>query len=410
MMYDILSKRNSGLKRQTLAFAQQLVSTAGYSGQETDVANLVLQQMHQLGYDRTLQDDFGNIVGILEGREAEPTVLLTCHMDTVSAGDPKAWQKDPFGGQISDGRLWGCGASDCKGGLAAQVFAAALLKRSLLPLRGNLVVAVTTCEEAGASAGMRHLLEATLPALKLTPTYAILGEPTDLGLYYGHDGWMEVNIDVQGSSLFEVDDAARNIFDQFRLFADEDTKTGGLLNLSAQAPVFLSNNPLRQARIRLNRRLIDHEQVESVMGQVKQQALQAVHQNDNVTVSVAVSSQAQTSYTGVTTVGRHITHAWNTDPFGVLMERSRQALEAAGVRVRPGKWQLGRIGMATAGGVLTKEYSIPTIGYGPGNEDVIHAPNEFVEVDKISEAVYGTASIVHSLIGVPVFGWTSDSI
>jgi acetylornithine deacetylase len=66
--------------------------------------------------------------------------------------------------------------------------------------------------------------------------------------------------------------------------------------------------------------------------------------------------------------------------------------------------------MATAGGVLTKEYSIPTIGYGPGNEDVIHAPNEFVEVDKISEAVYGTASIVHSLIGVPVFGWTSDSI
>jgi len=66
--------------------------------------------------------------------------------------------------------------------------------------------------------------------------------------------------------------------------------------------------------------------------------------------------------------------------------------------------------MATAGGVLIKDYQTPAIGYGPGNEKVIHGPDEYVEVDKIVEAVYGTAAIVHSLIGVPVFGWTTDNI
>ena len=92
------------------------------------------------------------------------------------------------------------------------------------------------------------------------------------------------------------------------------------------------------------------------------------------------------------------------------MERSRYALDAAGCQFRAGKWHLNRAGMATAGGVLTKDYDIPTIGYGPGNEEVIHGPNEYAEVEKIVEAVYGTSSIVHSLIGIPVFGWTSAAI
>ena len=80
------------------------------------------------------------------------------------------------------------------------------------------------------------------------------------------------------------------------------------------------------------------------------------------------------------------------------------------MRGRPGKWQLGRSGMGTAGGVLVKEFDVPTIGYGPGLEEQAHAADECVEMDKLAEAVYGTALIAHSLIGVPVFGWTCDEI
>jgi acetylornithine deacetylase/succinyl-diaminopimelate desuccinylase-like protein len=407
-MYDILRRRNNGLQELTVAFARRLVATTGYSGQEANVAKEVRQKMLELEYDKVMRDDFGNVIGIMEGRAAEPTILLTCHMDTAPAGERGQWQRDPFSAEIADGKLFGCGASDCKGGLAAQIFAGALLRRSLLPLRGNLVVAATTCEENGTSAGIRHLLDTTLPELAIKPTYAVLGEPTNLGLYYGHDGWIEVNIDIKSTDLPGVDDAAENIFTQLTALATEEGET--LQNFLAQAPVFETDQGTRQARIRLNRRLADHEQIDSVVNQVKRQATQAVNQSETVTVEVAVSCQQQQSYTGLTTVARKVTHAWTTDPFCTLMERSRQALEAAGCNVHPGKWELGRIGMATAGGVLTHDYDIPTIGYGPGNEAFIHAPNEYVEVNKIAEATYGTASIAHSLIGIPVFGWTSDEI
>ena len=64
--------------------------------------------------------------------------------------------------------------------------------------------------------------------------------------------------------------------------------------------------------------------------------------------------------------------------------------------------------MGTAGSILSKKFNIPTIGYGPGNEAVAHLPGEYVEIEKIKEGVLETASIIHNLAGVPVFGWTAD--
>ena len=90
------------------------------------------------------------------------------------------------------------------------------------------------------------------------------------------------------------------------------------------------------------------------------------------------------------------------------MDRARQALSSAGCKTQPGKWRLPRIGMGTAGSVLTKKFNVPTIGYGPGNEEAAHTANEYVEIDKITEGILGTASIIHNLVGIPVFGWTTD--
>ncbi len=135
-MYDILRRKNAGLKSEVVDFAQQLVRKPSPSLKEREIAGLIRRQMETIGYDKIIQDDSGNIIGIMFGREAGPTMLLNCHMDTVSPEQGR-WSNEPFSGRIKDGKLHGCGASDCKGGLAAQVFAGALLKRSLLPLRGN---------------------------------------------------------------------------------------------------------------------------------------------------------------------------------------------------------------------------------------------------------------------------------
>jgi len=407
-MYRLLRARTEGLKQDLIDFATELVRTPSPTLGEGDVADRVRAEMQKIGYDRIVTDDAGNVAGVSFGREAGPTVLLTCHMDTVAPGSAQAWTESPLSGKIMDGRLFGRGAADCKAGLAAQVYVGCLLKRSLLPMRGNLVVAATVAEENGSSAGVRGLFEDLLPSLDLKPDIAILGEPTNLGLYYGHDGWMEIEIEVEGANPFHVDSAAAAIFQDLQGGAATDRSRGNREELAVHAPRYRETGGIKQATLRIDRRLQSSEQVEGVLEQVRHGAALVAQAAGTVAVKTHVRREQQRLYTGLTTVVQHVTHAWATDPFHPLMSRTRQALEAAGCHAEPGKWRLGRLGMGTAGGVFVNEFNVPAIGYGPGDEELAHAPNESVELERIAECVYGTAAIVHALAGVPVFGWTSD--
>ena len=405
-MYQLLRMRNDGLRERMIQFARDLVRTASPSLSEAAVADRVEAEMRDLGYQDVVRDDAGNVVGVFHGRESAPTLLMTCHMDTMPAGAVEEWTDDPLCGKIEDGRLYGLGAGDCKGGLAAYLYAGALLKRSLLPLRGNLVVAMTVAQENGSNGGVRALFEKTLPDLELKPDYAMLGEPTGLGLYYGHDGWTELEIRVEGANASQVDDATRAV-----LRSLDATPAGDEVEaLIVRAPRFDDLENGRRGMIRLGRRLYESEKLDTVLNQVKHTASLATGGSEGVAVDVAVRQEEQTYYTGTTTVARHVTNAWAIDPYHRLMTRARQALGAAGCGVKTGKWQLGRLGMGTAGSVLVGEFGVPTIGYGPGCEDHVHTPNEAVETAAVSECAYGAAAVAHSLIGIPVCGWTSDEI
>lgn len=400
-MYTILRNKNEGLQRDVLAFAEALVRTPSVTGDEAKVAELVESKMREIGYDKVFRDEADNVVGVMIGREADPTMLLNCHLDTVkpSGSNPA---------HIENGKLFGTGAADCKGGLAAQVFTGALLRRSLLPLRGNLVVAATVAEENGCSAGVRALMGRTLPALGMKPTFAILGEPTGLGLYYGHDGWMEMDVTVAGPNPFHVEDAAKAIFAD--LSAGENGSRPQLEEAFIARPRYESVGGCRRATIPVTRRLGFGEDAGNVMSQFRHDAVLVAQASGAVAVDVAVRKETRRLHNGYTTTVQHIAHAWAIDPFHPLMTRARQSLAAADCEVRPGKWELGRLGMGTAGSVLVQDFDVPVIGYGPGLEEQAHAAGEFVETAKITEAVYGTTAVVHGLIGIPVSGWTSDEI
>ncbi len=409
-MYTMLQQQNYAMQDDLIAFTKKMIGIPSTSLNEENVANLVEQKMKQLGFDTVFTDEAGNVVGILAGRENKPVVLLNCHMDTVLPSNSEVWDTPPYKAVLKEDKLYGLGAADCKGGLASQIFAAALLKRSLLPLEGTLVVAATVAEENGLSVGVRHLMDKTLPNLNLKPDYAILGEPSNLGLYYGHDGWVEIEVRVEGTNPFHVDDAAHEIMNDINLSVKSANEKKLIEEISIMQPLYDEYKGCRRATIRMARRVRESENIEQVIGQIKHNAQLIAQPTGAVAVDVQVRQEQQVMYNGSMTLVRHITNAWSTDPFHPIMDRSRHALAAAGCTVRPGKWELDRLRMGTAGSVLLKEYNVPTIGYGPGCETVAHADNEYVEVDKLSECAYGTAVIVHSLIGVSVFGWTSDEI
>lgn len=97
-----------------------------------------------------------NVVATIEGGQPGPTLLFEGHTDVVSEGDPAAWTHEPFGGEIVDGRLYGRGAADMKGGLAAMLFAARALERAgTFP--GRVLVACLVDEE-GLMIGVKDLV------------------------------------------------------------------------------------------------------------------------------------------------------------------------------------------------------------------------------------------------------------
>jgi acetylornithine deacetylase/succinyl-diaminopimelate desuccinylase-like protein len=404
-MYRILRGRAEGLRDDVIGFTRDLVGIPSPSLEEGPVADRVEDQMRRLAFDEVVRDEAGNVIGVIHGRKASPVLMLNGHMDTAHV-DGASLAEAESGHDVGAGCLRGAGASDCKSGLASLIYAADLLKRSLLPLEGTLIVAGTVAEEMGGSGGMRALLQDTLPSLHLEPSFAILGEPTDLGLYYGHDGWADLTITVEGQDPFQVEDAAQAIFSEIHSDVGDGVGRGGIGGLDR--PSFRDGGGTHRAEIRLDQRLATADAVSRVLRQMSHTARAAAAAVGAVAVGVAVRRQNERLYTGRTILVERMIHAWAIDPFHPLMIRARHALAAAECEVRPGKWQLHRPGMGTAGGVLVNEFHVPTIGYGPGLETVSHAPGEYVEQHKIVEAVYGTAAIVHSLIGIPVFGWTAN--
>jgi acetylornithine deacetylase/succinyl-diaminopimelate desuccinylase-like protein len=325
-------------------------------------------------------------------------VLLNAHMDTVPPGVD--WSRPPFAGTIADGRLYGLGAADCKGGLAAQLYAGHLLATSLLPLRGNLVFAATVAEENGCSVGLRHLLDHTLPQLELKPGFAILGEPTALSLCYGHDGWAEADVSLASDSSARLSHA----IDVLRLGIDGiDTgrHTPTVPILSMRAPELGGTHGSREAMVRVVRRLLPGESAGGFVRWVRRRA-DATRSVGAIDIDVRPHEEVQHLYTGATSRVRFGTEAWTTDPFDPHVDRARETLRAAGCPPLLRHWRLDQLGMGTAGAALVR-HRIPTVGFGPGDECEAHRSDESIELERLTQAVYATAVMAYSFIGAPVF-------
>ncbi len=155
---------------------------------EAAAADVVAQALRRAGLDVIVEEAAPgrpNVVGVLDGRERGPAVMLCGHLDTVGVDGMRA----PFTPEIRDGRLYGRGAQDMKSGVAAMVGAAAALAASWT--RGRLIVAGVIDEEY-ESVGADALVK------RWSADAAIVTEPTDLRLAVAHKGFAWIEITVHG--------------------------------------------------------------------------------------------------------------------------------------------------------------------------------------------------------------------
>jgi succinyl-diaminopimelate desuccinylase len=131
----------------------------------------------------------------LKGFGKKPAVLYNGHLDTVPVGSEK-WIYDPFEGVVSEGKIWGRGTADMKGGLVSLIVAAKALAEARVPLQGDLIIAATAGEEADS-------LGATAVASRsdLGPVQAIvIPEPSYNDVYVAEKGAFWLEITTQGKT------------------------------------------------------------------------------------------------------------------------------------------------------------------------------------------------------------------
>jgi acetylornithine deacetylase/succinyl-diaminopimelate desuccinylase-like protein len=137
------------------------IDTTNPPGNETAAAELLREYLEENGAQVKLYarvPERANLVARIPGRGDGPTLLFLSHTDVVLA-DAAEWSADPFGGELRDGEVWGRGALDMKGQVAASAVALASLAREGFEPAGDLIFAATADEEVGDGFGAQWLCE-----------------------------------------------------------------------------------------------------------------------------------------------------------------------------------------------------------------------------------------------------------
>jgi acetylornithine deacetylase len=207
--------------------AKELVRTRSVTGHEGSMSSLLASHLETSGLEARVvpfSRERANVYGHLRSTGQGPVTLLAAHVDTVA---PRRWAEawgdddraDAWLGIEKDGCLWGLGAADDKGGVAAILCALRAIKEAEVPTAGDVVVALVGDEESGEpgmglSAGMKALC-ADLASQRLPhPEFAIYAEPTRLDVFTSQPGFFIASVSVLGKASYfaypwQGDDALR---------------------------------------------------------------------------------------------------------------------------------------------------------------------------------------------------------
>ena len=180
------------------------------TGDETPVCEYIRDWLAEDGIESEIlgrTPERGNILARIEGSNSDAGLMFMSHTDVVPVEEEEKWRFPPFSATIADGRIYGRGASDCKGLLTAQLYAMRLLTRNGIQLEDSLIFCSGADEEHGGRYGFGWLAE-NHPD-KIRAPFAVNeggGTPIDSpsGLTYllgtGEKGRLQVEIEVKGVS------------------------------------------------------------------------------------------------------------------------------------------------------------------------------------------------------------------
>lgn len=376
-----------------IAFAQTLIRCPSPSGEESAIVDIILREMRDLGYDAFWRDAVGNAVGVIMGVEPGPTLLLDGHCDTVGIAPGVPWQHDPFGAEIAAGFLYGRGAADMKGALAAMIHAAARVDR--LKLWGRVVVSATVVEENLEGAALKVVMDA------VAPDFVVIGEATDLRLARGGRGRAEIHLETIGRPAHSSTphlgrNAVLDMLPVIQAIARLPVPTDHFLGPAILALTDIISDPYpgcsvipSRCRVTYDRRLLAGETEEDVLG-----AITGLPEVAGIDLRAAVAQGEHTTCTGALLAGPKFLPAWLLEEAHPYVQAAAEGLRAVGLDP-----QFGAYGFCTNATYSAGTARVPTVGFGPGREEDAHVIDERASVAALLAAWRGYQGIIEAVLG-----------
>lgn len=383
-----------------IALCQSLIKTGTLSGEEGPVAKILEDFFVENGFDEVKTDVYGNVIGCIKGKKPGKKLLFDAHMDTVPVSDPTAWTMDPWGGEIKDGKLYGRGATDMKGSLAAMMCAAAdFAAETDRDFAGELYIAGVVHEECFEGVASREISKA------VQPDYVVIGEASDLNLKIGQRGRAEIVVETFGKPAHSANPEKginavykmSKVIDAIRtLTPPEHPVLGkGILELTdiKSSPYPGASVVPEYCRCTYDRRLLVGETKESVLAPIQALLEKLMKEDEQLKAKVSYAVGEETCYTGEKIHGERFFPGWVFDKDDDFVQAVYKQLKDDGFTP-----EITKYNFCTNASHYAGEAGIKTMGMGPSNESLAHVVDEYVQLSEL-EGVFGSfKSIMRALL------------
>ncbi|UCH98129.1 MAG: YgeY family selenium metabolism-linked hydrolase, partial [Candidatus Aminicenantes bacterium] len=365
---------------------QQLIRIRSYTGEEQEIVEFIIEKMKEYGFDEAYSDGLGNAVGRIGNGPVK--ILFDAHVDTVKVTESEEWQYPPFDGKIVNDKIYGRGAVDEKPAVAGYLIAGKVIKQHFgnetLPF--TLYVVGSVLEEDYDGYPLWHLVKNE----GIKPGFVLLGEPSGLQVCRGQRGRMELKIETFGraahgahnklgiNAVYKIAPIITGIEKLDNQLPGKEPLGKGSITVSqvtSRAPSLCSVPDY--AQIHIDRRLTVNEDQKGVI-----EELEKIVKNTGVDAKISTPKYSGVSWKGIKFEQEAYFPTWIFEEDHPLVQAGLKTAEK--VLEKPAKsrvWAFSTNGVATAG-----HLGIPTVGFGPGREELSHTTREELALDDLLKA------------------------
>ncbi|MFD1738364.1 peptidase [Bacillus salitolerans] len=391
---------------------QRLVQENSISGHEASAQAIVVEKLRELGLQidiwepnisnlqqhpyfvspRTTFVGSPNVVAVKKGLGGGRSIILNGHIDVVPEGDISGWELDPFSAKIIDGKMYGRGTSDMKGGSISLLLALEAIQALDIPLRGDVIFQSVIEEESGGAGSLAAITRG------YKADVAIIPEPTNMKIFPKQQGSMWFKLVVKGKSAhggtrYEgVSAIEKAMTVHHKVLELEKTRNATIhdpLYQSVPIPVPINIGKIYGGNWPSS--VADEVTMEGRMGVAPDEKMENVQKELEKHLALLAEIDpwfkdhpVELKWFGARWVPGTIDS--EHDAMKVLSKHFTKVKNRAPI-IEASPW-------GTDGGLFTQVGNIPTIVFGPGTTEVAHYPNEYIEIER----VFDTAEIIANMI------------